>query len=307
MNQVKLIIRFLLFTVFCGTLYTVLVLAWGHFLPTSFNKNNPNAYNFKKHNEIRMTEVKQLKDIDILFLGSSHAYKNFDPRIFAKKTIYDNNFNLGSSAQTPIQTQVLISRYLKKLNPKVVIYEMNPDELLADGTESSIDILKTDYLDLSITKLAIKQLNLKVFNSLVFAAIPSEKNSSIADFNSSNAKYIKGGYLETSNVFYKNKRKFKKGAPDFKSFQLEALIQNVSTIKESGTKLYIVQAPVTKRKYNSFLKNAKFDSLLKDLGHYHNYNLDLPLNDTLHFYDSHHLNNYGVKIFNDRVISDLIN
>ena len=38
---------------------------------------------------------------------------------------------------------------------------------------------------------------------------------------------------------------------------------------------------------------------------YYNFNKIVTLNDSLHFYDSHHLNQNGVEIFNKRLIKIL--
>jgi len=37
-------------------------------------------------------------------------------------------------------------------------------------------------------------------------------------------------------------------------------------------------------------------------GNYYNFNEMINLVDTLHFYDSHHLNQKGVRLFNEKII-----
>ena len=89
------------------------------------------------HMYSRISEIKNQEDVDILFLGSSHAYRGFDTRIFLENGY--KSFNLGSSAQTPTQTKVLVERYLGSLNPELVIYEVYPKTFTMDGVESSLD------------------------------------------------------------------------------------------------------------------------------------------------------------------------
>jgi len=79
--------------------------------------------------------------VDILFLGSSHSYRGFNPQYFSGY----KTFNLGSSAQTPIQTNLLLKRYLHQLNPKTIVYEVYPISLSIDGVESSSDIIANDH------------------------------------------------------------------------------------------------------------------------------------------------------------------
>ena len=79
----------------------------------------------------RLKEVKTVKNVDILFLGSSHTYRGFDTSIFHDCGY--SAFNLGSSSQTPIQTLTLANRYLKQLNPKLVVLEVYPGNFTGDG------------------------------------------------------------------------------------------------------------------------------------------------------------------------------
>lgn len=68
-----------------------------HYLKTPFLKypigGTGNSYT-------RLSEVEDIKNIDILFLGSSHTYRGFDTRIFSKYGY--STFNLGTTSQTPI-------------------------------------------------------------------------------------------------------------------------------------------------------------------------------------------------------------
>ena len=45
-------------------------------------------------------EVRRHEDVDIVFVGSSHAYRSFDPRFFAREGL--TTFNIGTRAQTPL-------------------------------------------------------------------------------------------------------------------------------------------------------------------------------------------------------------
>ena len=50
---------------------------------------------------LRKIDADTTINIDVLVLGSSHAYRGFDPRIFKKAGI--KLFNFGSSGQTLLQ------------------------------------------------------------------------------------------------------------------------------------------------------------------------------------------------------------
>ena len=63
--------------------YSILILMWGEFSPTERNLKYSLGNN--GHSFLRFKEAKEKRNIDILFLGSSHAYHGFDTRIFEKE------------------------------------------------------------------------------------------------------------------------------------------------------------------------------------------------------------------------------
>ena len=58
------------------------------------------------HLHSRLLEINKHQNVDVLFLGSSHAYRGFDTRIFKESGIA--SFNLGSSSQAPVQSLLLL-------------------------------------------------------------------------------------------------------------------------------------------------------------------------------------------------------
>ena len=68
---------------------------------------------------MRFREIRDYKNIDLLFLGSSHSYRSFDTRLFTDAGY--TSFNLGSALQTPFNSYYLLREYFDQLKPKVVI------------------------------------------------------------------------------------------------------------------------------------------------------------------------------------------
>ena len=66
----------------------------------------------------------------------------------------------------------------------------------------------------------------------------------------------------------------------------------------------MIQAPITKKKYKSFLNNKEVDSIFNSKGKYFNFNELLKLNDSL-FVDDNHLNQYGVDLFNEKLFNSI--
>ncbi|HET6226834.1 MAG TPA: hypothetical protein VFF27_11185, partial [Bacteroidia bacterium] len=59
---------------------------------------------------LRFREAKQHIGVDLLFLGSSHASKGFDNRLF-EKSYCKTSFNLGSGLQTPQNSFYILKQY----------------------------------------------------------------------------------------------------------------------------------------------------------------------------------------------------
>jgi len=81
-----------------------------------------------------------LRSIDILFLGSSHSYRSFNPRIFDEASGKGPSFNMGSSAQTPMTAYFVLKEALKTQKPRILIYE-----IFFQGFESDKQFVNATY------------------------------------------------------------------------------------------------------------------------------------------------------------------
>jgi len=302
----KFLSSIFLFILSLGVFYALYLLLWGAVIkevPISSNLN----YKIGSYGHLysRLEEVKTKKDIDLLFLGSSHTYRGFDTRFYSDLNI--DAFNLGSSAQTPIQTKVLLNRYLDQLNPKLVIYEVFPSTFTFDGAESSLDIIANDRNDFNSFLMALKINNAKVYNTFLYG-LTNDILGTYSSFNEVKKRgshhYIPGGFVERKVTYFKTKEHSKRKWY-LKESQLEEFNTILNLLKERNIPYILVQAPFTKNLYNSYTNNDVFDSKMKDLGEYYNFNEMMHLNDSLHFYDQGHLNQLGVEKFNLFLIDTL--
>lgn len=298
---IKTLLIFLIFTII---FYVVLVILWGDFSPIKKNLNykiGPLGHTFT-----RLNELKNTKNIDILFLGSSHTYRGFDTRIFSDADY--ESFNMGSNSQTPIQTELLLNKYLDSLNPKIVIFEVCPLVFSLDGIESSLEFVSNGNIDLDIVKMAFHQNHLKIYNTLIYALyreiLHDDKNNYEEARSKKNDTYIDGGFVEIKLFLYKHES-FEKQKWNYNKDQFKSLKNIANLINERNIELILVQAPVTSDLYNSYTNNPEFDNEIRKYGDYYNFNELLQLNDTIHFFDYHHLNKNGIKIFNKRIL-DLV-
>ena len=297
----KFIILFLKFIIFTTIFYCSALLLSEIYLP-QYLRPNLISKRVHGHMSLRTKEVKNIKNVDILFLGSSHTYRGFDTRIFKKIGL--NTFNLGSSSQTHIQTKVLLSRYLETLNPKTIIYEVYPRVFQSDGLESSLDIIMNDENDLNSFKMALEINNIKTYNTFIYRFtydLLNLNNSFTKPIINGYDKYVSGGYVEKEISFFKPTL-FKRKKIVLNPNQLKYFSENVEMIKSKNIKLILVYAPISKVEYKSYTNINYFDNLMDGYSNYFNFNEIICLNDSLHFYDSTHLNQNGVEIFNKRLI-----
>jgi hypothetical protein len=254
----------------------------------------------------RIAELKNYGEVDILFLGSSHAYRGFDTRIFSENGY--KTFNLGSSSQTPVQTKMLIERYLDRLNPKLAIYEVYPASFASDGVESSLDIISSDANDMRTFSMALKINNIKTYNTLVYSLMCQTfglNQGPLDPVDDGTDRYVSGGYVERKITHYQPAR-FEEKEIALNPLQLKAFAEIAQSLKDRNIELLLVYAPVPKTYYDCYTNNSYFDSLMISHAVYINFNETLALNDSLHFYDHHHLNQNGVAVFN-RALIELLN
>ena len=296
----KIIIVF--FTSLLTTLVGLLVFGYlNTYLKTSFLKYPIGGYG---HTYSRLDEVEDIKNIDILFLGSSHSYRGFDTRIFRKYGY--TVFNLGSSSQTPIQTKFLLTKHIKQLNPKIIIFDVFHKTSSNKGVESAIDILsnskKLSFFEL---KMCLEIAEIDVFKTLFFSFIKKSvfgekfQEETLKKYD----KYLIGGFVEnSSSINYKSN--FPKISHNkIRKKQLSAIDDLINISKSNNAKIILVNTPLNKKYNLSYKFNNYLDSLMSSKAEYINFNkLNLSLNDTIHFYDKDHLSQRGVELFNKFLI-----
>ena len=301
----KFIINSVVFLFFSVSFYCIALFLWGSIAPASLKPNLNYRMGSYGHMFSRLSEAKNISDVDALFLGSSHAYRGFDTRQFSKHNL--KTFNLGSSAQTPKQTNVLINRYLEKLNPKLVIYEVYPETFMLDGIESSLDIIANDENDIHSFKMALNHNHIKVYNTFFYGTMRNLFNlnqSFIEPANKEDDTYISGGFVEKKINYFKPIA-FKNKKITFNEDQLEEFSKIVLKLKNENYKVVLVYAPITPSNYSSYTNTSYFDSIMRTYSEYYNFNKLIRLEDSLHFYDKDHMNKNGVNLFNEKLIEVL--
>ena len=255
---------------------------------------------------------------DLLFVGSSHCYRTFDTRVY--NLAGNNCFNLGSSNQTPRQTYALLERYLRRLSPQLVVIEVHPDIMANSGNESALDLLSNTRIDAPMRRMAWRQKDLRVFNTMCCSWVDRllhggniDPGDSVVNVGTTSGdtmlavdfRYISGGFVEVTPYCYKPTT-IKPTTIAVRDDQMKGLEDCIALLDDYSIPYLLVEVPSTRCRYASYTNHADFEQKMRSLvskdGEYLNLNEDRrlmsQLDDTTCFFDDDHLNRKGVDIFN---------
>lgn len=302
----RYILRCTVFALMAALVYVVLIGVWGVVVPGKFRRNlKVPIGGFAR---MQMGDLQDQAPTDVLILGASHAYRGFDPRIFEQRGI--GLFNLGSSAQSPLQSEVLLEQYLDGLDPRLVIFEVDPGSFSSEGVESSLELIANGKLDLSMARMAMEIHNPRTINAFIYVAqrqlLGVDKSPRDYHFTDPPSKYVYNGYVERTTGHFV--------APDHprdpvdwsaRNDQMAAFGRIMDRLRSSNVQVVLVQAPTTHWSYRAILEQAEHERSMKSFAPYINMNGLVGLDDSTHFYDDNHLNQQGVEIFNAALLDSL--
>ena len=251
---------------------------------------------------MRYTEFDSLRNehFDAIILGSSHAYRGYDPRIFNEQGY--SCFNLGSSAQTPMHSYHLLKEVLDHDNTGLLIFDCYDIMMEADPLEATSDLTMNVPWTGAAWGMALDQRDPRGLLMVTVRSLLSGEGPIYSD-----STYRSGGYCETPDslrhpVWYKPRNEWRPF--DHMQDRFAAILDRC---KEQGISLVLVNHPAPSTanpiKHKAFAawvhavadpRGVPFIDLAFDHG--------LPLNDHDHFYDHNHLNRAGVRIFDEHLI-----
>jgi len=236
--------------------------------------------------------------MDVLVLGSSHAYRGYDPREFEKYGVH--LFNMGTSSQHPMASYVLIDDFVTPRSTSLVILDVFDRTFELEGMDCTTRLVRSLPRNGQAWQLVEAQPDLRSFNTF---------SSRIASMNQPPEYEAPGyqgdGYCSLDDTlaqvvstihepFRRNERMF-----HFFGKSLDLLRQrNIPFVLVSHPQPNV---PGMEQYHASFLR--EFAPLVKD----HNaVYLDMTFEDWLqtpsHFADENHLNQAGVTIFNEHLV-----
>ncbi|MFN7014510.1 MAG: hypothetical protein ACK4ON_09605 [Bacteroidia bacterium] len=238
---------------------------------------------------------------DFIFLGSSHAYRNFNPRLF--ESFGYSCLNLGSSSQTPQNSIPLLKKYLHKCDN--IILEVYPATIGIDGTEAFY-VLNNDLNDkMLLAEMSANINNFRVYNLL---SIHSWLKESLKHLKIDTTNFYKGYIATYDSVKPTIKYDTILISESTAINQLKYIEDAIKICRNEKKKLYLVYAPVPSK---LIIDNETFViKRLKELSEAYNicflnWGRNHNLIDKEHFFDDDHLNNAGVEIFNMHLLKSI--
>ncbi|MFM9986549.1 MAG: hypothetical protein ACKVOK_15015 [Flavobacteriales bacterium] len=300
----KFILQIGIFLLFAAAFYFVALNIWGVYAPKFMAGNVKQKIGVHGFTAKRIHDVGEVSNVDILFIGSSHCYRGYDPRIFQRENF--SSFNLGSNSQTPIQSEILLKRHLKNLSPDLVILDVYPVVMQNDGIESTIDFLGNTTIQKDLAAIALQSKNAVVLNTLLFRytrqnlgldTLPIHRTTKGSD------TYVEYGFVQNNAVF-KNTATYSTKKIEFSDDQVDAFENMIQFLNDEKINYIIVQSPLARARYQSYSNNREMDSTFASYGRYYNFNEMATVPDSL-FIDDSHLNQNGVEFFNNKLIERL--
>ena len=230
---------------------------------------------------------------DAVVIGSSHAYRGYDPRIFEQYGI--NLFNAGTSAQNPKGSLVLYNEYLKDRTNGYILDVYDPVFEL-EGTESNMRLIQNVATTNAAVELVKKDLKVYTLNALAV------RLSSLNPIDEApNKEYIKNGFCEKLGILY-TVEPLSDSVFDANEEMFEAFEIMVKQMQAEGKRVVLCShslpaSPGLHNYHDKFL--SKFTPLVQRLGVTYidltYYTEGFGINE---FADISHLNQHGVELYN---------
>ncbi len=251
---------------------------------------------FRKFREFRADSV-----YDVVFIGSSHAYRGYDPALFAQRGW--RAFNLGTSGQAPLNTYYIVRNHLNARNTRLLLVDVYEAAMEFDAMESTSDLVRNLVDDRAAVSMALALKDPRGVNMLALRFLTQDRGPFFAD-----STYRPGGYsVRTDSV--RGRLHYVRGRPlKLNADQVGYLERTLEHCADAGIPVVLVNHPYPWQSDRS--KHVAFNAMLGDLARRYNVSyLDFAFKHTLddedHFYDHNHLNQSGVERFNAVLIPEL--
>ncbi|MDO8998171.1 MAG: hypothetical protein Q7W45_00290 [Bacteroidota bacterium] len=262
---------------------------------------NENVISEGGQTKLMFNDLENFKPDDktIFVIGSSHAYRGYDPRIFKSAGI--KLFNMGTSGQNMKDSYTLIKTNKSKIHSLIV--DIYPGVLQEVTEESTLMLIQNanenqsalEFLKNNITINSINNMTSRLFD-LNPMPLPYQEN------------YIYNGYVE-KDIYFKidTNLSYNKFIPGGNYKYLDSLLNFASN---NHIKTWLASHPLKwNASYKNYYQNSYLPQVQKILSKYpdivfFDFTLNHSNSDSL-FSDASHLNQKGVNFYNKKLIEQI--
>ncbi|MFN0030886.1 MAG: hypothetical protein ACKVOR_01860 [Flavobacteriales bacterium] len=245
------------------------------------------------------------ENYDVIVIGSSHAYRGYDPREFQASGY--NLFAAGTGFQNTLASYVLSKDVFKPKKNSLVIIDLFDQTFVGDGVGCYTRVIQNAGSDRAAWEFVERKPDIRTFNSYWCRMFSKHMPEEIADEDG----YLTRGYcpktdsLETPTPELELNETVK-----FNTQFAHYLDKLIHKLMNDTARVVLVSHPQPLTVYNDayhrqFLQFIQ-PILAKHKLKYLDYNSNHSLHNMHHFADANHLNQSGVSIWNRQLIDTLI-
>lgn len=236
---------------------------------------------------------------DAVVLGSSHAYRGYDPRIFDSCGVH--MFVAGSSSQNPIGGKIIYEHVLKG-RTKVIIQDIYDVLFEIDCGESNLRLIQNLPTSKSAWDITQSFVDMRTFTGFLvrMASIHPPQEVELKD-------YVERGYCEKKGILYRlepvSDSVFNRNEEVFASF--ETFIQELAA---DGVQLILVSHPMPQSPGMAKYHREFLEQFMPLVNKYHlpyfDYTMVTEGFGQYEFADNAHLNKAGVAKYNHLLLNN---
>ena len=239
---------------------------------------------------------------DIIIIGTSHAYRGYNPDIFLEHGLKMRA--LATSSQSLKSSYVVAKSLVNKNNCDIVFIDLYERIFSSSSLESTADLVQHLPDNKSALAMAWEAKDIRAVN--MFATRLASKNSP-ALFDSE--VEMKNGFgTSHDTISFPLKKRYYDYQYQTRPEQFEYLKKLVRHLQKEGVQVVLTECPlpyfVNDYNHKQFLNDLQ--PVLEELNvPFYNYAYNSGLNEIGMFYDDNHLNHAGVILYNKQLIKDL--
>jgi len=281
---------------------------------------------------LRWQEYYQRKvPIDLLMLGSSHAYRSYDPKVIGQVLAKEDRvYNFGSSAQSPLISYYVLKEILEKQRPEQVVMDLYY-MVFTNDNQLHNRRYNLDYMQASAAKTAFFQDGFSTEEKVILTAFPAlvykdylkpkvNKLLGRPHLLKKQGNYQGAGFVSNPDTLSIEKLKYQNQFDYFERETNEMTESNFEYLKkikllcdQENISLVFTSAPMPEISVNKIKNYQAFYQIFSELAAkwkvpYVDYNIQRieNLSDKDHYYDDDHLNASGARIFSAAVADYLL-